>query len=83
MEITLDKLPVGKMGLISKLNNNDNLKRRLLDLGFVKGVEIKTMYKSPFNDPICYLIKGSLIAIRKKDGLNIIINIKDDLNGIN
>ena len=81
MQITLDKLPIGKTGTISKINLDDSLKRRLLDLGFIKGVSIKALYKSPFNDPTCYLIKGCFIALREENTHNIIINIGDDQDG--
>ncbi len=67
MNITLDKLPVNKTGKIINLNINNNLKRRLLDLGLINGASIKKLYKSPLNDPCSYLIKGSVIALRNND----------------
>ena len=45
MNITLDKLPVNKTGKIINLNINNNLKRRLLDLGLINGASIKKLYK--------------------------------------
>lgn len=71
MKITLDKLPVNETGKILNLNINNGLKRRLLDLGLISGTQVKKLYKSPFNDPCAYLIKGSVIALRNKDTKNI------------
>lgn len=78
METTLNKLPINKIGIIKKLNSNETIKRRLLDLGMVKNTIIKTLYKSPLGDPVAYLMRGSIIAIRNDDAKNIFIIIKDD-----
>ncbi len=40
-------------------------KRRLMDLGIIPGTKIKALMKSPFNDPVAYLIRGTTIALRK------------------
>ena len=41
-------------------------RRRLLDLGIVPGAEISMLMKSPLNDPIGYLVKDTIIALRRK-----------------
>ena len=74
LKITLDKLPLNKAGKIIKINVNNNLKRRLLDLGLIDDTKIKCLYKSPFNDPTAYLIRGSVIALRKSDAKDILID---------
>lgn len=81
MRITLDKLPINNTGKIFSINTDDEFRKRLLDLGFVKGTNITSLYKSPFNDPKCYLIKGGFIALRNKDSKNIIIDMESDYNG--
>ena len=40
-------------------------RRRLLDLGVVGGTEIRADMKSAAGDPVAYLIRGALIALRK------------------
>ena len=57
---------------ISKECRGDN-RRRLLDLGFVKGSEISIDLMSPLKNPIAYLIKGSSIAIRNDQASKILI----------
>ena len=52
-----------------------NLKRRLLDLGIVKGTLITPVFKSPSMDPIAYEFRGSLIALRKEDSC--LIEVKE------
>ena len=64
---SLDKLAVDKCAIISALNCNGNLRRRLLDLGFINGTNIKAVLKSPIGNPIAYEVRGSTIALRKED----------------
>lgn len=73
MEITLYELPIGKTGIVKKLNVNESLKRRLQDLGLICNSKIKKLYKSPLNNPCAYLIKDSAIALRNEDAKNIFI----------
>lgn len=48
-------------------------RRRLLDLGFVKGAKIEIDLLNPLDDPTAYLIKGTVIALRKTQASKILI----------
>ena len=48
-------------------------RRRLLDLGFVKGADIKIDLMNPLGEPHAYLIKGTSIALRKDQAAKILI----------
>lgn len=71
--LTLDKISVGNKAKIIKINSNTEIKRRLLDLGITPNSIIKSEFKSPFNDPVAYLIRGTTIALREEDAKNIIV----------
>lgn len=64
---SLIDLPSFKKGKIESLNCNDNIRRRLLDLGLVKGTIITPILTSPSNGLRAFDIRGSLIAIRDED----------------
>lgn len=66
-EKTLNELPLNTIGYIKKLNCTGNIRRRLLDLGFVEGASIYPAFISPSKDPRAFSIRGTLIAIRKED----------------
>lgn len=66
-EKTLNDLPLNTKGYIKKLNCVGNIRRRLLDLGFVEGASIIPVLISPSMDPRAFSISGTLIAIRKED----------------
>ena len=73
---TLCNLEEGQKGIVEEvLLKKDSIRRRMFDLGIVKGTEIKCMYKSPYGDPTAYGIRGTVIAIRKEDASLIKIKI--------
>ena len=73
---TLDKLKINETAFIETVNIYNNFRRRLLDLGFIKGSQITALYKSPSKNPTAYLIKGTVIAIRDEDAKKIKITTK-------
>lgn len=66
-DIPLDKLPLNTVGNVRTLNCSGSVRRRLLDLGIVKGTKITPILKSPSGDPTAFEIRGSVIALRKED----------------
>ncbi len=69
----LNELLRGEEGKIIKIGKIGELKKRLSDMGVTSGETIKFERNAPLGDPQEYNIKGTNIAIRKKDAENIII----------
>lgn len=55
------------LGITAECDNN--IRQRLLDLGFVKGAAVDVQNVSPMGDPVAYYIHETLIALRKEDAL--------------
>ena len=72
-EKRLSDIPLGKVVEIQKLDMEENIKRRLFDIGMIEGTKIKAILSSPWQDPIAYLVRGTMIALRKEDSQNIIV----------
>ncbi|WP_313386338.1 FeoA family protein [Chishuiella sp.] len=74
----LGELEKSQIAIIKGLSNNCNqeIKQRLLDLGFVRGSEISIQNISPLGDPIAYIIHDTLISLRKEDAINVLIELK-------
>lgn len=64
---TLDKLPLNKTAIIEYDECDKNLRKRIYDMGIIKGEKITPVFKSPFGNPIAFLVKDTIIALRKKD----------------
>ncbi len=65
--INLNQLQLNQNGIIQKIECEGNIKRRLLDLGLVKGTNIIPVLISPSKDPRAFQVRGTIIAIRKED----------------
>jgi len=63
----LSDLKEGEKARVVTLENNGDIKRRLQDIGLIPGTVVTCVQKSPCGDPVAYLIKGALIAIRCED----------------
>lgn len=49
-------------------------RKRLLDLGLVKGSKIKCEFSAPFGSPITYSVRGTLIALRREQAEKVLIS---------
>lgn len=72
-KIKLNEIKVGEKWIIKNIIMPENTKRRLQDLGFVKGSIIECVLKSPLKDPTAYRIRGTVIAIREDVSKNIFV----------
>ena len=72
-EYTLEKVAVGKRATVVSLNTRQPMRRRLLDLGFLEGNAIECIMKSPLGDPRAYLVRGTLIALRREDARTVTV----------
>ncbi len=72
----LSELKVGQAGkLVSFTNENKALRRRLLDMGLTKNVEIDIKMISPLGDPVSVALRGYQLCLRKEDMQNIIVTV--------
>ncbi|MFJ7726359.1 ferrous iron transport protein A [Neobacillus sp. NPDC097160] len=61
----------GNLIKITSLNLDGVMRRRLLDLGFVKGATVEVVRKSPLGDPIAFRVSQTTIALRKEESSRI------------
>ncbi len=69
----LDRLQRGKSGRIQQIAAESDMRRRLMDMGFVQGTEITNVYTAPSGEPSAYLVRGSVIALRRSDAACVIV----------
>lgn len=63
----LNSLMPGEKGIIESINTSGALRRRLLDMGLIKGTEVSCLFKSFYGDPKAYRVRGTVIALRNSD----------------
>jgi ferrous iron transport protein A len=72
----LSELTQGQKGKIIALNGQGGLRKHLMEMGFVRGAEVKIGRVAPLGDPVEIKIKGYSISLRKEEAQNIEIEIQ-------
>lgn len=70
---TLKDVAVGDKAIVKRLNGEGALKRRIMDMGVTKGVEIFVRKVAPFGDPIEVTVRGYELSLRKAEAENILV----------
>lgn len=68
---TLKDVAVGGTAVVVKLHGEGAVKRRIMDMGITKGVELHIRKVAPLGDPIELTVRGYELSIRKADAENI------------
>lgn len=64
---TLKQAKVGDTVKVVKLHGEGAVKRRLMDMGLTKGVEVHIRKVAPLGDPVEVTVRGYELSIRKAD----------------
>lgn len=64
---TLKDVSVGAKATVKKLHGEGSLKRRVMDMGITKGVDIIVRKVAPLGDPIEITVRGYELSLRKAD----------------
>lgn len=71
---TLGEVKVGESATIVKLHGEGAVKKRLMDMGITKGVEVLVRKVAPLGDPMEITVRGYELSVRKEDANLIEIN---------
>lgn len=69
----LSHLLPGQSAAVTGLASDGPMRRRLQDMGLVKGTMVKCLGASPLGDPSAYLIRGAVIALRHQDAAGVLM----------
>jgi ferrous iron transport protein A len=64
---TLDQLALGTKAVVVRVGGAGELRRRLMDMGITRGVEIEVLKVAPLGDPIEYQVRGYHLSLRKSE----------------
>lgn len=76
LPVPLSTLKPGEKSNVVHLDVKGLLRRRILDLGIVPGTLLTCIGKAPAGDPIAYLVRDTVIALRSEDASLIYIDSK-------
>lgn len=65
--MTLKDIKVGKRAKVIRVNGEGGIRRRIMDMGITKGVEIYVRKVAPLGDPMELFVRGYELSLRKAD----------------
>ena len=73
--VSLHDLPVGGSAIVTSIRAEGLTRRRMMDLGLIPGTRVEAVRISPAGDPKAYRIRGAVIAFRKEEAHQVLINL--------
>lgn len=64
---TLKEVACGKTVTVKKITGEGSVKRRIMDMGITKGVEVFVRKVAPLGDPVEVTVRGYELSLRKAD----------------
>ena len=68
---TLKDVQIGESARVVKIHGEGAIKRRIMDMGITKGIEIHVRKVAPLGDPIEITVRGDELSLRKADAESI------------
>ena len=65
--MTLKDVKIGNSAIVTKINGQGPLKRRIMDMGITKGVNIRVVKVAPLGEPIEINVRNYELSLRKAD----------------
>ena len=73
--LPLNEVPMGNVVFVKELISDGISRRRMLDLGLIKGTKVQCLRQSPSGDPTAYEIRGAVIALRYEEASKILVQL--------
>jgi Fe2+ transport system protein FeoA len=76
--IPLSDFKEGERGLIARVNGRGRFRKRLQEMGFIKGAEVLVDKYAPLRDPIELILKGYHVSLRVEEAAQIMMEKLED-----
>ena len=67
----LSELKTGEKGVIVKVQGHGGFRKRIIEMGFIKGTEVEVLLNAPLQDPVKYKLMGYEVSLRHQEADNI------------
>jgi ferrous iron transport protein A len=74
-EIGLDEVEINSKVKVVRVDPHSRTRRRIMDMGIVRGTEILVSGKAPMGDPIELQLRGYNLSLRKKEAKDVIVEL--------
>lgn len=70
---TLDALAIGGRGCVQAVRGEGHVRRRLLEMGVCRGVNVEVVRRAPFGDPIELRVRGYSLSLRAEQAALVLV----------
>ena len=63
----LSELKTGEHGVIVKVQGHGGFRKRIIEMGFIKGKDVEVLLNAPLQDPVIYKLMGYEISLRRQE----------------
>jgi Fe2+ transport system protein FeoA len=74
--LPLSELEPGQEATVVQVKATGPIRRRLLEMGFIRGVHLKVEKLAPLGDPMELVIKGYHLSLRRDEGACILVSLE-------
>jgi len=76
LPLHLSELEPGQEATVLQVKAVGPIRRRLLEMGFIRGVRLKVEKLAPLGDPMELIIKGYHLSLRREEGACILVTLE-------
>lgn len=76
MEKRLSELEPGEKGVVIRIGGSSSTRRRIMDMGVVRGAAIRVVRRAPLGDPVEFEIKDYNLSFRKREAENVYVEME-------
>lgn len=77
----LSELHMGERGVIVKIYGNGGFRKRIVEMGFIKGKTVEAVSDAPLHDPIVYKVIGYKVSLRREEAKMIEVISESEVAG--
>ena len=78
--MNLSDLQNGDSAVIVRVSGHGAFRRRIIEMGFVRGQKVTSMLNSPLNDPVKYGVMGYEVSLRRSEAAMVEVLPEDEAN---
>jgi Fe2+ transport system protein FeoA len=79
MDKKLSELEPGDKGVVVKIGGSISTRRRIMDMGVVRGTKVVLVRRAPLGDPVELEIRDYNLSLRKREAENIYVELEDSI----
>lgn len=73
----LSELKTGEHGVIEKVRGHGGFRKRIIEMGFIRGQEVEVLLNAPLHDPVKYKLMGYEVSLRRQEAEMIEVSFPD------